>query len=293
LSLLRTEAALAAALLAAGCAAAGGGPRLGPAAEAEALHAEVAALRAENQQLARSVEALAARMDAVTARLTRSPAEPRPNEPRPAEALPASPLVPEGLAVIRVEPGRAEAPRGPAREPAREGPRTRRAPPVSTAVPIGEPDPATLSSLARPSGRELSVEADAELRAARKKGGVARAHALEDFATRYPRHPLADDALLEASGAYAEASLPDAACSLARRIADEYPAGDALAEALWRQAECESRAGASEAERRLLHRLVTEFPSSAAARRAGERLEVITGRAAVASPAADPARSGP
>jgi TolA-binding protein len=289
LSPLRPEAALVAALLAAGCAGAGAGARPAPA-EVDVLRAEVAALRAENQALSRAVEGLSARVDAVSARLLRAQAEPRAAEPRPA-APAAAPLVPEGLAVVRVEPP--AAPAAQARAPSREPGRTRRPPPVATAVPIVEPDAAALSGLARRSGRELSAEAGAELAAARRKGGVARAHALEDFTTRYPHHPQADDALLEASGAYEESGLPDAACTLARRVADEYPVGDALPGALWRQAGCEARAGAADAERRLLSRLVTEFPTSAAARRAGERLTVLTGRAAVTSPAADPARSGP
>jgi len=278
----RPEAALAAALLVAGCAGAGGGARPDQA-ELDALRAEVSALRAENQQLARTVGALAARMDAATARLARPPAEPRPADgPSPEQGTTATPapaassVVPEGLAVVRLGPGKA-----------------RRAPAISTDVAIAEPDPGALSGLARRSGRELSAEAEAELGAARRQDGVARAHSLEDFATRYPRHPLADDALLEAAGAYAKAGREDAACRLSRRVADEYPAGDALADALWRLSTCESRGGAAEAERRLLTRLVTEFPSSAAARRAGERLAVISGRTAVDPVAADPARSGP
>ena len=276
LSPLRTEAALVAALLVASCAAAGGGARPEQA-EVEALRTEVAALRAENRQLSSEVERLTAKVDEVQARLAYATVAPPPAAVAPG----AAPLVPEGLAVVRVAPARPDA-------------TVRRAPPVATVVPITEPDAGTLSALARSGGRDLSAEAAAELRAARaRKDGVARAHALEAFTARYPHHPLADDALLEAAEAYAGAGRADAGCTLARRIADEYPAGDVAPDALWRLAGCASLAGTPEAERRLLTRLVTEFPTSAAARRAGERLAVITGRAAVASPAADPARSGP
>ena len=38
-----------------------------------------------------------------------------------------------------------------------------------------------------------------------------RAHALEDFVARYPRHPSADNALVEASTAYA--CIRSASCS--------------------------------------------------------------------------------
>ena len=279
---LRTEAALAAALLVSGCAGDGALRH-----EVESLRAEVAAARQESRELARTVEGLSSRMEAVTARLTRGlgdarPAEPRAVELRQADVRAAEPRpapqateVPGGLAVVRVEP-----------------PGQGRAPPVATAVPIVEPDPGRLQSLARRSGRELAADAEAELRAARKATGFVRAHALEDFVSRYPHHPQAAAALLEAGEAYADAGRPDAACSLCRRAASEYPAGDAASEALWRVAACESRAGAAERERKTLLRLTSEYPATPAARRAGERLAAISGRAGV-SPADGPARSSP
>lgn len=268
----RPEAALAAALLVAGCAGADAPLRR----EVDALRVELAAARQENQELRRKVEGLAARMDLVTARLTRA-GDPRP-EP-PAEAPTAAPpaaaaLVPDGLAVVRVEPPR------------------RRAPPVPTAVPIVEPDGTRLAALGRRSGRELAAEAEGELRSARRLTGLALAHGLEDFVARYPHHPQADDALVEAAAAYAAAGRGDAACKVARRAAEEYPAGDALSDALWRLAGCESRRGDADAEKKVLSRLVTEFPSTPAARRAGERLAAISGQAG-APPADGPARSGP
>ncbi len=305
MNLLRPEAALAAALLAAGCAAAGGGAR--PASpEVEALRGELDRSRAENQRLARQVEALSARVEALAARPAREKGVARPAAPVQAQAQPAPaapPVVPEGLAVVRVEPvAEAEpepvsirrivaAPASPAPAPGAPRVKGRRAPAVATDVAIVEPGPAALDGLAPRGGRELSAEAEAEWRAARKLGGVARAHAMEDFSMRYPHHPLADDALVEAASAYADAGKAGAACAVARRAADEYPAGDAAPEALWRLAACEPRGG--DAERRLLTRLVSEFPTTAAAHRAGERLAVITGRPDVASPSADPARSGP
>jgi TolA-binding protein len=275
---LRTEAALAAALLVSGCAGDGALRH-----EVESLRAEVAAARQESRELARTVEGLSSRMEAVTARLTRGQGDARPAEPRALElrqsdvraAAPQATVVPGGLAVVRVEP-----------------PGAGRAPPVAIAVPIVEPDPGRLQALARRSGRELAAEAEAELRAARKATGFVRAHALEDFVSRYPHHPQAAAALLEAGEAYAEAGRPDAACSLSRRAASEYPAGDAASEALWRVAACESRAGAAEGERKTLLRLTSEFPATPAARRAGERLAAISGRTGV-SPADGPARSSP
>jgi hypothetical protein len=272
---LSTEAALAAVLLVSGCAAGTSATR----AELDALRAEVVALRGDGRELARAVDGLSSRVDVLAARLGRASAEAR-AEPRAAEPRAEAPVVPGGLAVVKVEP-----------PPARRVPAA--APAVATAVPLVEPEPARLEALSRRSGRGLATEAEAELRAARRREGIERAHALEDFAGRYPRHPRADDALADAAVAYAGAGREDAACALARRIAEEYPAGDAASDALWRMAACEARDGAPEAESRVLTRLVTEFPSTPAARRAGERLAAITGGGGAGAPDRPPARSAP
>jgi len=58
-------------------------------------------------------------------------------------------------------------------------------------------------------------------------------------------------------------------------------------------AACESQRGGADAEKKILSRLVSEFPSTPAARRAGERLAAISGRTGGDPPAAVPARSGP
>ncbi|HTN53873.1 MAG TPA: tetratricopeptide repeat protein, partial [Anaeromyxobacter sp.] len=155
-----------------------------------------------------------------------------------------------------------------------------------------DPDPDRLEALARPGHRGLLAEAEAELAAARRKEGIARAHALEDFAARFPHHAAADNALVEASAAYAGEGKDEPACRLAQRVVDDYPAGDAISDALERLAACEARRGSPEAERRILSRLVIEYPSTPAAERAGARLATISGNGADDSPAR-PARSGP
>jgi hypothetical protein len=184
--------------------------------EVDALHTEITALRQQNDSLVRRLDAMSSRIDAVA---ERSPG-PAPS-PAPAEAV--RPLVPPDLAVVRVAP-----PRG-----------ARSAPPIPTAVTIAEPDPDRLDGLSQPGGRELAADAEAELSAARRKVGVDRARALEAFVSRYPRHPSADNALVEAARDYAEAGRPQAGCELARRVPEEYPAGDAVAVALEIAARCE------------------------------------------------------
>ncbi len=232
------------------------------------------------------MDLLAARVEVVSGRT--KPAS-REEPPGAASAVaPAAPIVPPDLAVVRIEP--------PARAPLADAGKGRRAfrtpPPVPTAVPIAEPDPERLESLERRGSRELAADAADELGRARKLSGPARAHALEDFVGRYPRHPSADNALVEAAAAYADGGNPDAACELARRAKDDYPAGDAMSDALERLAWCESRRGATGAERRLLERLVADYPRTPAADRAGARLATISGRSGD-SPPAVPARSGP
>jgi TolA-binding protein len=232
-----------------GCAGPGSGARTQ---DVEGLRTEVRALRADNERLREEVDALERRVDFLAAKRTR-PAE------QVAPPAAAAPVVPPDLAVVKVAP----------RQPAR------RAPAVPTAVPIAEPEPERLDALARPSGRELSAEAEGELAAARRRDGLDRAHALEDFARRYPRHPAADNALVEAAAAYGAAAREDAACGLAGRAAEDYPAGDAMSDALERLASCESRRGDVGAELRLLRRLVADYPRTPAAERAGARLAAM------------------
>lgn len=254
----RTPEVCAALLALAGCAGGGDAVRK----DQEALRAEVRALREQNEVLARKVESLSGRVDVLWARNARPPVVPA---APPAEAE-KGPVIPPDLAVVRVEP----------RPPAARAART--PPPVPTAVAIAEPDADRLDALAHRGGRDLAAEADGELRRARGRAGELRAQSLAEFARRYPRHPSADNALVEASAAEAELGRAQAACELARRAAADYPAGDALSDALERLAWCESRNGARDAERRLLERLVTEFPRTPAAERAGIRLATISGR---------------
>jgi TolA-binding protein len=96
-----------------------------------------------------------------------------------------------------------------------------------------------MEALAQPTGREIAAEAEGELTAARRKAGVGRARALEAFVTRYPRHPSADNALVEAARDYAEAGRTQAGCELAARVPKDYPAGDAVSAANEIVARCE------------------------------------------------------
>lgn len=262
------------------------------------MQAELRALRRENEVLAARVETLSNRVDLLTARAMgegRKPVEPRdssaPAEPTGRAARPsADPIVPPDLAVVRLAP---EAGRPASAVPGRAARSPRVAPPIPTAVPIRDPDLTAVEALSRPGRRPLSAEAEGELREARALAGVGRAHALEDFSARYPQHPAADNALVEASLAYQAAGREEAACALSRRVMDEYPAGDAQSDAIEQVASCEARRGATESAQRLLARLRTDFPGTPAAQRAQARASQDSGSDGGNAPREIPARSNP
>jgi TolA-binding protein len=289
------SAALAAVALS-GCAA--GGEELRG--EVDALRAEVRTLQRETAEMGRKMDTLTHRVDLALAR-AEAPAprvEGAPPASAPAAAAPpagtaaaTAPLVPSNLKVVKLGPD-AKARAG---TPASKGPSTRAPasdaagaggallprkapPPVPTDTPIREPDPGTLAALGA-RGRDLAAEAREALQSARAQSGLARARALEQFTAGYSGHPSADDALVEASRAREQAGDPDGACEDLARAVAEYPAGDALPEALAGLAGCESRRGRTAEARRLEARLLQDFPDSAAARTTRARAAAAQGAA--------------
>ena len=273
----------------------------------EALRAEVRDLRSQDAALSARVEALSAKVDLLTAGGSSAaapppaPTAPPAEEARVAQAEATAGGRPAGqavvvpdLAVVKVVPP--EEPRASGRagvQRAGHPAQARAAPPVPTAVPIQDPDPARLEALGPPPRRSLAAQAEAELRAARALAGLSRAHALEDFAAHYPQHPSADNALSEAAAAYLAVGRDDAGCTLSRRVVDEYPAGDAVPDALLQIAGCEERRGDAEAAQRILVRLRADYPGTPAARRAESRLSQNSGRGGGGTPPDVSARSGP
>jgi TolA-binding protein len=256
----------------------------------DSLREEVRTLQREKEALAAKVQALSSQVDLLTLRVTRqpdaAPAGGAGDDLAPARS--SSSAVPPDLAVVKVTPpgGRAPA-RALARLP-------RIAPPVPTAVQIQEPDASRLeATLGRAPRRALAAEADQELREAQAMTGLLRAHSLEDFTAHYPQHPYADNALIEAGNAYEAAGREEAACNLARRVLDEYPAGDAQSDALERLTACAARRGAIDEAQKLVARLRADFPGTPAAQRAEARLSQAPGRDGETTPRNLPARSGP
>jgi tol-pal system protein YbgF len=171
-------------------------------------------------------------------------------------------------------------------------------PPLATAVPIHEPTSAEMAliSAARASepieldsshmgsttgapSASSPEEADALFTSAFEKlktGELVRsANEFHEFARRYPHHPAADNALLDEGIAFYGLRQYADALSAFRTLIKRYPAGDAVPEALYREAECAERLGHRDQARSLLSQLRDSYPQSAEAERAGRRLEEL------------------
>ncbi|RJS20727.1 hypothetical protein DRW03_18775 [Corallococcus sp. H22C18031201] len=246
-------------------------------AELVALQAEVHTLRDTQARLQERLQRLEDR-DAVS-RAPRAAAPVSASSAPPAAGENSSlNLPPSELAVVRLKPRNDPAPR------------------IPTAVSVVEPDtdqmemfisPVDESSAAsvtpvRESGlpeRDPAV-LDAEyehsvslLRTGNVEGGVER---LARFAAENPRHPRADNALYFSG--LGQVGLKDyaAAAKTFERLIETYPAGDAMLDGMLRLAECRVRLNQAAQARALYTRVVTQFPGTAAATQAEQRLAALS-----------------
>ncbi|AKQ67099.1 TPR repeat containing exported protein [Myxococcus hansupus] len=273
---------LAAAPLCALCACATTAP-----AEAElgALRAELRTLRASQERLKERVERLEAHDTVARAGSASDSGAARPIpvkvEAAPAVALDATPE----LAVVKLKPRHDPAPRLP------------------TAVAVTEPDDEQMEMFISPvaddassgsasgaatmvassddsAGEEkdpdlLELEFDqgvSMLRTGNVEGGVER---LARFAQANPRHPRADNALYFSG--LGQIGLNDfkQAAKTFQRLIDSYPAGDAMLDGMLRLAECRMRLNQAADAKVLYTRVVTQFPGTAAATQAEQRLAAL------------------
>ena len=262
---MTTRLAIGAAILAWASACAGVDPALK--ADLSDVRAEVKALREENARLARRVERV--EIDLAVRKASSRPAA----TGKPAPVAPASAEVPS-LTVVKLKP-KVEPP-----------------PPLSTSVPVVEPSPDVLEALAQaPSGRgdgmasttgdddgpsEDPALADGEfdqglqaLRTGNVDGGVDK---LKQFARDHPRHARADNALYFASvGMIGLGDLEGAAATLEATLR-EYPAGDAVSDAMLKLAECRTRQSRARDAKTLYGEVIQRYPGTAAASQAEQKL---------------------
>ncbi len=181
-------------------------------------------------------------------------------------------------------------------------PRFEPAPKLPTAVPVVEPDseqmemfigPVGEGSASAPSATVVASRDDEEaadppdpevleaeyekavalLRTGNVEGGVER---LRAFAQDNARHPRADNALyFSGLGQMGLNDFKDAASTFERLI-DTYPAGDAMLDGMLRLAECRTRLNQPADAKALYTRVVTQFPGTAAATQAEQRLAALS-----------------
>jgi TolA-binding protein len=234
------------------------------------LKAEVRAMRETQARLEKRLERLELHASVSQARASTPPAR---------DASPAAPPAPgfttPDLTVVKLKP------------------RNEPAPPLPTKVAVVEPAPDDMEMFISPAPEEGddAPEADAAeqvdgavldaefeqavaaLRTGNVEGGVAR---LLRFAGDNPRHPRADNALyFSGLGQMGLKDHATAAKSFERLIQD-YPAGDAVLDGMLRLAECRLRLNQKDDARALYTRILTQFPGTAAATQAEQRLASLS-----------------
>ncbi|NOK23004.1 tetratricopeptide repeat protein [Corallococcus carmarthensis] len=251
------------------------------------LEAEVRTLRANQASLVERLERLENR-DAVSRARTVSPAPaaaPVASASAKPEAAPSEGGEPLGMApaeltVVRLKPKKEPAPR------------------INTAVAVMEPDTDQMEMFISPvegssgtgsvASSRVSMEPpekdpdilDAEyeravamLRTGNVEGGV---ETLTRFASENPRHPRADNALYFSGLGQMGLQDPTGAAKTFERLIKTYPAGDAVQDGMLRLAECRVRLNQAVDARALYTRVVTQFPGTAAATQAEQRLAALS-----------------
>lgn len=241
------------------------------------LKAEVRAMRETQARLEKRLERVELHASVTRSRASAAPA-------REASATAAPPAAPASsgystpdLAVVKLKPRNEPAPPLPTRVAVVEPEPDDMEMFISSAPEAGDPAPAAASE---PKDElDLAVldaefeQAVAALRTGNVEGGVTR---LQAFAEQNPRHPRADNALyFSGLGQMGLKDHASAVMSFERLIAS-YPAGDAVLDGMLRLAECRLRLNQKDDARALYTRILTQFPGTAAATQAEQRLASLS-----------------
>lgn len=242
-------------------------------AQLDELMASVRALRADNARLEARLEKLEQR--AALAQASRGNAAVKPAPPPVAKVESSLDALPP-LTVVKLKPRKEAAPR------------------LDTNVAVVEPaddvvqDLADSKSAAPPSDdpTDLAI-ADAQferaldsLKTGNAEGGV---QAMQQFVVEWPRHPRADNALYFAGVGLMSAGDYEQAASSFQRVTAEYPAGDAVVDAMLKLADCRLKLKQPREAKSTWERIVQTYPGTAAANQAQARLASHS-----AAPAASP-----
>ena len=211
------------------------------------LRGELTSLRERETRLERRLEWMEA------GQAVRAASDTPPAPPEPTGAMPA-------LTVVKLKP------------------RPQPAPPLQTRVRVHEPDPQGLQELAV-SEKALDEDPDIvaatynRLVAALRTGDVAGASSkLEAFADEHPKDLHADNALYFSGLGLMGLEDYTAAAQRLERVVHEYPAGDAVPDALLKLAECRMRLNQKKQAHELYIQVAQNYPGTAAATQAQQRL---------------------
>ncbi len=239
------------------------------------LKAEVRAMRETQARLEKRLERVELHASVTQARASAAAAREPSTAPAPAATSSSGYSTPE-LAVVKLKPRNEPAPPLPTRvavvEPALDDMEM-----FISSAPEEDPAPAAASE---PKEELDTAVLDAEfeqavaaLRTGNVEGGVTRLHA---FAEQNPRHPRADNALYFSG--LGQMGLKDHASAVKsfERLIASYPAGDAVLDGMLRLAECRLRLNQKDDARALYTRILTQFPGTAAATQAEQRLASLS-----------------
>jgi TolA-binding protein len=238
------------------------------------LKAEVRAMRDTQARLERRLERLELHASVSQARASAAPARDASASSAPAASAAPDFSTPD-LTVVKLKP------------------RNEPAPALPTRVAVVEPSPDDMEMFIAPASEDDSAsaadepkeqvdttvldaqfeQAVAALRTGNVEGGVSR---LLLFAQDNPRHPRADNALYFSG--LGQMGLKDyaVAAKTFQRLIDSYPAGDAVLDGMLRLAECRLKMDQKEDARAMYTRILTQFPGTAAATQAEQRLASLS-----------------
>ncbi|ATB26743.1 tetratricopeptide repeat protein [Melittangium boletus] len=237
-----------------------------------ALQAEMRAMRESQSRLEKRLERMELHASVRQARASQATAESTTSP----EAPPAPAFTTPELTVVKLKPRVEPAPRLPVQvavvEPSSDD--------MEMFISNGssdEPDEAVdIGPANSPDNAVLEAtfeQAMAALRTGNVEGGVNN---LLGFAEKNPRHARADNALYFSG--LGQMGLKDhaSAAKTFERLIERYPAGDAVLDGMLRLAECRLRLDQKDDARALYTRILTQFPGTAAATQAEQRLASLS-----------------
>jgi TolA-binding protein len=254
-----------------------------PSAEMAALKAEVRVLRENQLRMEKRLESVELHASVRQARAAQQAAAAEAPAAAPAKASPKEPSraptfqTPE-LTVVKLKPRVEPAPRLPLNvavvEPSADD--------MEIFIANGSEDADDGTSAADSAPVEPALnpvleaafeQAMAALRTGNVEGGV---NGLLSFAEKNPGHARADNALYFSGLGQMGLKEHAAAAKTFERLIERYPAGDAVLDGMLRLAECRLRLDQKDDARALYTRILTQFPGTAAATQAEQRLASLS-----------------